>query len=249
MPVAERRFGPGGPSVTPIAGGTGTTDETPSPPPSPQMKLTPTQAAMVKAQGPVLDASTQVIGQAQRILTLATPLKALIASGYNGPLAASPLGRQFLAQASASGLVSQEMQDKWANSKASEVFSQDMLGAIIKEFGNRGGVAIASVAALGKPGLENNLQSRMAMVNAIETDATNSLKMHAAKIKYMRDHPDDPLATDFKPPMAGTTAIAGKKTLGAIPTQAVQYLRAHPEARADFDAKYGDGAATVVLGK
>jgi hypothetical protein len=87
------------------------------------------------------------------------------------------------------------------------------------------------------------------MVNAIETDATNSLKMHAAKIKYMRDHPDDPLATDFKPPMAGTTAIAGKKTLGAIPTQAVQYLRAHPEARADFDAKYGDGAATVVLGK
>lgn len=84
--------------------------------------------------------------------------------------------------------------------------------------------------------LEQKRQNREAIKNSL---------MRAAGPAYKAP----PMITGSAPNIDGLEPLRPTGKLKSPPMQAVQFLRANPQAAADFDAKYGQGASRMVLGK
>lgn len=135
---------------------------------------------------------------ADRVLQIVPPLLEMARSGYNGPIAGSETGRkvlQFL-----SPFLPQDMQEKIASTRASDVLTGELLGSLIKEMSQRGGQAVMRQALLFKPGTENSLQSRLQMGNAMIQDAYNMKNAGRSLKGYIQTNPSDYALSGWQSP-------------------------------------------------
>lgn len=183
------------------------------------------QTNALAEQKPIIAASAATISSAQKGIQLVDQFTALASNPntLSGPLYASEAGRAILGTLSSMGIGT----EKWANAKASEVFTQEMLGPLVHELGARGGVGLTKLVGLGKPDFANDPVARQAMSNALKQQYQNDIQTNTQKLTYMQQHAvDDPLALRWSPPapVSATSFTAGPRSAGPITGQTPQMV-------------------------
>ena len=233
LPTVENRFAVGGPSISTL----GT---------APQTALAPAQVAQQKVLTETLTKAGEGAQVGQRVEQILPSLEAFLRSGYQGPIASSEMGKTALQAAGTVGMLTQAQMDKLANMRGADAMMVELIGPMAKEMSTRGSNMALNLVKSGKAGPENSLEASLNMVGALRTDAQNLQSYNRSLNTYVKSNPTDLGLIGFKAAPAAVATPAGGK-LQSIPMAAAQYLRAHPDTAADFDAKYGAGASRTVL--
>jgi hypothetical protein len=133
--------------------------------------------------------------------------------------------------------------DAAANSQAFAANMANNVGRLIKQFGAGTGLSnadreYAEKMAGSKITLDAKAINRILDIN--ERAARNVIARHNRDVKGIKTN--IPLTVEEPPPRPDASATA------APPQPAVDFLRANPTTRAEFDKKYGAGAAARALG-
>jgi hypothetical protein len=229
------------PVATPIGGAPAAPGQAPQP--APQLGMGAGQSAQLDALKKRLEEASANTAMGQRMESIVPGLRQMVASGYNGTLAGSQAGKDFLEFAGSVGALNQDQMTKLGNMRASDALTAELLGPLARELSTKGNVIALKVAINAKPSSENPAAVRMRMIDALQADAKTLQLQGQALNRYVGQNPGDLGLVGFVPPAPIVP------TLSSIPMAAASALRADPSKRADFDAKYGTGAAATVLGK
>ena len=133
--------------------------------------------------------------------------------------------------------------DAAANSQAFAANMAGNVGKLIKQFGAGTGLSdadreFAKDMAGGRISLDAKAINKILDIN--ERAARNVITRHNKDVKNIKTN--IPLTVEEPPTLPAASATA------APPQPAINFLRANPTTRAEFDKKYGAGAAARVLG-
>jgi len=139
--------------------------------------------------------------------------------------------------------------DAAANAQAYGAVLGKNVGQLIKQFGAGTGLSdadrnYAERMAGGKISLDEKALRKILDIN--DRAAQNVIAAHNKK--YGKVKTDIPLTVEMPPEYKSPTKPSTARSI-AIPGEAESYLRANPNLRRKFDAKYGAGASDMILGK
>ena len=119
---------------------------------------------------------------------------------------------------------------------------------LARQLGSREAMMIVQQAVGAVPGLENTPRGAKLIFGALNTAAQRQSDYYEYLQNWAQTHPNTlgaDVAFNKAYPVQHYTNMA---LLAAVPPSRVQYLKANPKAAKDFDAYYGKGLSSVVLG-
>ena len=175
-----------------------------------QAALSPEQTAQSAARAKTLESARNDANVAQRAQQIIPALRAELAQGYTGPLAASNAGRELLNFAVSVGALSPEQVQRVGAMRASDALVTELMGPLARQLSQRGSNFAITLVQRAKAGPENSMEVGMQMLNALATDARNTIGYDRALNDYVTKNPADYGLSGWQAPKPATPPPPGK---------------------------------------